>query len=130
MLPDTVQISVAADQMLQFIRKSSVNPFSKKIMCICCGHFVFLLFCFHPICLPYADIHSLPGCTILGQDHTSIFSCISSSASALKSSSCTGSISGSSSSPCTPKHLRNSSVVPRRIGRPGASSRPSSLIRS
>ena len=50
----------------------------------------------------------------------------SSSASALKSSTWTGLIAGRSSSDCTPKFLRNSSVVPRRIGRPGASSRPSS----
>ena len=30
MLSDPIQISIAADQMLQFFRKFSANPFSKK----------------------------------------------------------------------------------------------------
>src|SRR5699024_1750354 len=54
---------------------------------------------------------------------------ISSSASALKSSICTGSMTGSSSEDSTPKVRRNSSVVPNRIGFPGASSLPSSCTR-
>ena len=45
MLSDPIQISIAADQMLQFFRKFSANPFSKKIMCVSCGHFLFRLFC-------------------------------------------------------------------------------------
>ena len=53
----------------------------------------------------------------------------SSSASFLKSSILSGLIIGRSFVDDTPKHLRNSSVVPNMIGRPGASSLPTSCTR-
>ena len=107
------------------LRKVSGKPFFQKDHVRMLWAFLSLLFCF--LICPAG-----PGkpASVRVICYTSSFSWISSSASALKSSSWTGSISGRSSSPWTPKQRRNSSVVPRRIGRPGASRRPSSLTRS
>lgn len=67
---------------------------------------------------------------ILPQSHHIFnFNCISSWASCLNSSTFSGFSAGNSSRDCTPKHRKNSSVVPKRIGLPGASSLPISLIR-
>ena len=54
---------------------------------------------------------------------------ISASASCLNSSNCTGFNTGRLSIEFTPKLRKNSSVVPKRSGRPGASNLPNSQIR-
>ena len=107
-----VKVPVLFYDLFHFLRELTVYFSPKQIMGICCRHF------------------SCPFRCSQINDHTSSFICISSSASALKSSRRTGSTAGSSSRACTPNERRNSSVVPKSIGLPGASRRPSSFTSS
>jgi segregation and condensation protein A len=66
----------------------------------------------------------------ISQENIFKVSCTSCSACCLNSSTCTGFSSGSSSRLFTPKQRKNCSVVPNSKGLPGASRRPSSVIRS
>ncbi len=88
---DPVQIDISSDDRLHLHRKFVINLLTEQIVCIRRRHFIFLLNIQAKLYFFLGfRLKNLPD----GPDLQS----------------------GSSSSPCTPKQRRNSSVVPRRIG--------------